>query len=146
MIVARHEVPGCHVERPRPGGTVEVVVGDICCRNGVAALETLGIPVEGMLASKLGRDPFNCPAGTRLFFACLQALRAWLRSCCPSGTKYILFVEALIKLALMGLKPWAQVYSPFGFGEKTSSSLSTYDTSFSIRIVVIVLQTGAPCG
>jgi hypothetical protein len=33
---------------PRPGGgTVEVVVRDICCRNGVdAALETLGIPVE----------------------------------------------------------------------------------------------------
>ena len=24
----------------------------------------------------------------------LQALRAWLRSCCPSGTKYILLVEA----------------------------------------------------
>ena len=32
---------------PRPGGTVEVMVRDICRRNGVhAALETLGIPVE----------------------------------------------------------------------------------------------------
>ena len=26
--------------------------------------------------------------------------------CCPYGTKYILRAEALIKLALMGLKPW----------------------------------------
>jgi hypothetical protein len=31
--------------------------------------------------------------------------RAWLRSGCPSGTKYILTVEALIKLALMGFTP-----------------------------------------
>jgi hypothetical protein len=32
---------------PRPGGTVEVMVRDICRRNGVhVALETPGIPVE----------------------------------------------------------------------------------------------------
>jgi hypothetical protein len=36
------------------------------------------------------------------------ALRAWLRSCCPSGTKYILPVEALIKLALIGFRPGFQ--------------------------------------
>ena len=33
---------------PRPGGTVEVMVRDICRRNGVdaALVETLGFPVE----------------------------------------------------------------------------------------------------
>jgi hypothetical protein len=64
MIVARHEVPAFVPEGqadrsqarsawvsmqrgPRPGGTVEVMVRDICRPNGVhAALETLGIPVE----------------------------------------------------------------------------------------------------
>jgi hypothetical protein len=47
LIVARHEVPGVRCKEPRPGGTVEVMVRDICRRNGVcAALETLGTPVE----------------------------------------------------------------------------------------------------
>jgi hypothetical protein len=47
LIVARHEVPGERCGEPRPGGTVDVMVRDICCRNGVhAALETPGIPVE----------------------------------------------------------------------------------------------------
>jgi hypothetical protein len=36
------------------------------------------------------------------------ALRAWLLSCCPSGKKYILPVEDLIKLALMGVNPGNQ--------------------------------------
>jgi hypothetical protein len=43
----------------------------------------------------------------------LQALRAWLLLCCPSGTKYILPVETLIKLALMGLKPLATQGKPW---------------------------------
>src|SRR3984957_13427174 len=60
---------------------------------------------QPLLASHLSRDPFNRPAGTGQFSSCLQALRAWLRSCCPSGTKYILPAEALIKLAFTGLKP-----------------------------------------
>ena len=44
------------------------------------------------------------PSPTGRFFGGLlsQALRAWLRSCCPSGTKYILSAEALTKLELMG--------------------------------------------
>jgi hypothetical protein len=75
----------------------------ICRRNGVdAALEMLDIPVESLLESNLSRDPFNRPAGTGLFSSYLQALRAWLRSYCPSGTKYILPFEALIKLVPMG--------------------------------------------
>jgi hypothetical protein len=56
---------------PCPGGTVEVVVSptDFCRRNEVhAGLETLGIPVERMLASNPSRDPFNRPAGTGLFY------------------------------------------------------------------------------
>jgi hypothetical protein len=40
-----------------------------------------------------------------------QALRARLQSCCPSGTKYIFGVEALIKLALMGFQPWERYLS-----------------------------------
>jgi hypothetical protein len=44
-----------------------------------------------------------------------QALRARLRSHCPSGTKAIRLRESLIKLALMGLKPRGlNTYSPFG--------------------------------
>jgi hypothetical protein len=36
---------------PRPGGTLEVMVRDICRRNGVdAALETLAILLKGVLA------------------------------------------------------------------------------------------------
>src|SRR6202035_5517903 len=42
------------------------------------------------------------PYGTALWVGATQALRAWLRSCCPSGTKPI---EAWIKLALMGFHP-----------------------------------------
>jgi hypothetical protein len=45
-------------------------------------------------------DGFNRPAGTGLFSSSSQALRAWLLSCCPSGTKDT--AEALLKLAFMG--------------------------------------------
>src|SRR3984893_16657390 len=40
-----------------------------------------------MLASNLSRDAFNRPAGTGLFSKWLEALRAWLLSSCPPGTK-----------------------------------------------------------
>jgi hypothetical protein len=47
LIVARHEVPGYRRREARPGGTVEVMVRDICRRNGVhTGLETLGIALE----------------------------------------------------------------------------------------------------
>jgi hypothetical protein len=45
------------------------------------------------------------PTGRFSWWTLFQALRARLLSCCPSGTKYILRAEALIKLALMGLSP-----------------------------------------
>jgi hypothetical protein len=46
-----------------------------------------------------------------------QALRAWLLSACPSGTKAIRLSKRLtIILALMGSKPWAKFFSPFGAG------------------------------
>src|ERR1700722_11491818 len=60
---------------------------------------------QPLLASHLNRDPFNRPAGTGQFSSCLQALRAWLRSCCPSGTKYILPAEAFITLRQLGSSP-----------------------------------------
>jgi hypothetical protein len=41
----------------------------------------------------------SVPYGTVLSGDASQALRAWLRSDCPSGTKYILRPDALIKLA-----------------------------------------------
>jgi hypothetical protein len=74
-----------------------------------AASETLGTPVESShpmmfdlildvrktvfatfltIASHLSQDRFNRPAGTGLFSSGSQALRAWLRSGYPSGTKY----------------------------------------------------------
>ena len=55
------------------------------------------------------------PYGTVLSGEAFQALRARLRSALSlRDEKYILHAEALIKLALMGLKPWARLYSPFG--------------------------------
>jgi hypothetical protein len=68
--------------------------------------------------------------------AVFQALRAWLRSCCPSGTKYILPVEALIKLALIGLKPWAKFFSPSGATCHTSLILAPFTSknTFSLSI------------
>jgi hypothetical protein len=49
LIVASAKCLGSDAERPRPGGTVEVIVSptDISRRNRVrAALETPGVPVE----------------------------------------------------------------------------------------------------
>ena len=68
--------------------------------NAHAASETLGAPVEKSASDDvrtdfgchewlLSQDRFNRPAGTRLFSSSFQALRAWLLSCCPSGTKTI---------------------------------------------------------
>jgi hypothetical protein len=50
----------------------------------------------------LAAPDHTVPYGTVLSGDAAQALRAWLRLYCPSGTKYILRAEALIKLALMG--------------------------------------------
>jgi hypothetical protein len=55
--------------------------------------------------SEISAPDHALPYGTVLSGSLSQALRAWLRSCCPSGTKYILRVEALIKLALMRVNP-----------------------------------------
>jgi hypothetical protein len=52
-------------------------------------------------------DDFDRPSGTRPVCIANQALRAWLQSTCPSGTKAIRPLYRLtIILALMGLKPW----------------------------------------
>jgi hypothetical protein len=45
------------------------------------------------------------PTGRFSGWALSQALRARLQSHCPSGTKYILRAETLIRLALMDLNP-----------------------------------------
>jgi hypothetical protein len=52
----------------------------------------------------LAAPAHTVPYGTVLSGDASQALRAWLRSYCPSGTKYILRPEALITLALMGFE------------------------------------------
>jgi hypothetical protein len=44
----------------------------------------------------------------------LQALRAWLLSCFPSGTKIIPIEAIRIILALMRLRTWAESRTPFG--------------------------------
>src|ERR1700733_15670266 len=56
-----------------------------------------------------------------------------LLSCCPSGTQYSLPAEVLIKLALMGLKPWVKLFSPFGFGatNRAKIALTCYLSSTS---------------
>jgi hypothetical protein len=42
-----------------------------------------------MVFANCETDGFNRPAGTKLYSSRFQALRAWLLSCCPSGTKTI---------------------------------------------------------
>jgi hypothetical protein len=83
LIEARHEVPGLAMQRAL------VPEGRSKSWSEIFVVET----------------EFNRPAGTGLFSSCRQALRAWLLSCCPSGTRYILPFEDLIKLALMGFQP-----------------------------------------
>src|SRR5580700_7329969 len=52
---------------------------------------------------------FDRPSGTGAFCIATQVLRAWLLSACPSGTKSHSPIEGpRIKLAVMGLKPWAK--------------------------------------
>jgi hypothetical protein len=53
----------------------------------------------------LAAPDHTVPYGTDFSEDASQALRAWLRSYCPSGTKYIFRAEALIKLALWGFNP-----------------------------------------
>src|SRR5580704_10027860 len=47
-------------------------------------------------------NDFDRPSGTGSFFIATQALRTWLLSCCPSGTKYIYPTRPLLKLTPMG--------------------------------------------
>jgi hypothetical protein len=68
-------------------------------------------------ASNLSREPFNRPAGTGLFSlmapgTIMLSLRDKIQS--PA--------EALLKLALMWLKPLADSYGPFGFDAETSEA------------------------
>jgi hypothetical protein len=80
------------------------------------------------------------PYGTVLSGDASQALRAWLRSDCPSGTKYILRTEALIKLAAgdpppdrkqaeslfyIGLRR-VERYSRIGLGRSKNTSTSQF--------------------
>jgi hypothetical protein len=71
-------------------------------------------------AFRRGRPPglaapdHTVPYGTDLSGHASQALHARLRSVVPTGRKYILRAEALIKLALMGFQPWAESSCPFG--------------------------------
>jgi hypothetical protein len=78
---ARHEVPGLQ-RGPRPEGTVEVIVSP-------ADMATLKQFFSKLLppAFNLSWDRSIVPLGRGHFPHEFQALRAWLRSCCPSGTK-----------------------------------------------------------
>ena len=54
------------------------------------------------------------PPGDWALCIATQALRAWLLSACPSGTKAIRPSKGpRTKLALMGLKPWVESSCPF---------------------------------
>jgi hypothetical protein len=54
-------------------------------------------------------NDFDRPSGTGALCIATQALRAWLRSACPSGTKG--HCRPRIKLALMGF-PWVTLGNP----------------------------------
>jgi hypothetical protein len=83
----------------RPGMSKRQRVERVEYSSRFRASEKLGTPVEKSASDDvrpgfgchewfLSQDRFNRPAGTGLFSSSSQALRAWLLSCCPSGTKY----------------------------------------------------------
>jgi hypothetical protein len=84
---------------------------DRCCPTGRTFDEE---DLRGLAA-----PDHTVPYGTDLSGHSSQALRARLRSVVPTGRKCILRAEALIKLALMGLKPLAESSSPFGANSLT---------------------------
>jgi hypothetical protein len=105
MIVAWHKVPGATPpKRSRP-------VGDGVIRAGVRAGSMIGVMkisntktdylvlknqahISTEILHELGLPIHTVPYGTVLCGTLFQALCAWLQSCCPSGTKYILPWEA----------------------------------------------------
>jgi hypothetical protein len=98
--------------------------------RGVRTVSMIGVPDLGNdnTAHILRREiPLGCLGLLRRSYRTLrdgsrrslsQALRARLRSCCPSGTKYVLRANVLIKLALAGLKPRAESCSPSALGQR----------------------------
>ena len=91
MIVARHKVPGtAPPQESRPVGYGMIVQVYASIRTFEAAFlrrhdAHFG---EKYLWDRL-RPIIPYPPGRLLGMASSQALRARLRSCCPSGTKYI---------------------------------------------------------
>ena len=101
MIVARHEVPG---KRPskEPSRRVRYdraqLIPQVFSSKCVDSFRIISIllsdtafEISSLQSSNRCAHARIIPYPTgRLFWGALsQALRAWLRSCCPSGTKYI---------------------------------------------------------
>src|ERR1700722_3168180 len=98
LIVARHEVPGSDAERtPVPEGrskslsVPQIFVFETEPRHEQATARRMFLPLQkrqGLLLKSL--PPMRSVQSSRwdeAIFSLFQALRAWLRSCCPSGTK-----------------------------------------------------------
>jgi hypothetical protein len=93
MIVARHEVPGGVRKIARPSGTIEPIsawfrrfrLQHTFQEGYLAFLKRHELRFE----DKYLDHDFDRPSGTRPLWIATQALRAWLLSACPSGTKAI---------------------------------------------------------
>jgi hypothetical protein len=116
-IVAWHEVPG--TARPKEpsrrvrseGDFILAVDGTDSPRratDSMIGVDEISNTISSSNSNITGHQLFKLcpvipyPTGRFSRWTPSQALRARLLSCCPSGTKYILRAEALIKLALMG--------------------------------------------
>ena len=100
---ARHEVPAPQCRQaPVPEGRSKSWSDDICRRNrdSHAALKHQVSLLKGMLAPNLEPEiSFNRSHWDgAIFFIDSRHFVALASICCPTGTKYIVPVEALIKL------------------------------------------------
>ena len=98
-IVAWHEVPGTAPPKSRPVGygliragvrTDSIGSDEISNTKYIASLKKHGTHLRRKIPLGLAAPDHTVPDGTVLSRTLSKALRARLRSCCPSGTKYIL--------------------------------------------------------
>src|ERR1700760_4790716 len=81
--------------------------------------------MNSVSTTNISDHDFDRPSGTGSLYIATQALRAWLRSACPSGTKALRPSKDLaLSQRLSELEPWAESSSPFGTKKDPKRGLS----------------------
>src|ERR1700759_3010515 len=82
--------------------------------------------MNSVSTTNISDHDFDRPSGTGSLYIATQALRAWLRSACPSGTKALRPSKDLaLSQRLLVLEPWAESSSPFGTKKDPKRDLSS---------------------